>query len=171
MEHAALLEVRTAIVSQTFNMSKLLKVQLAWPDRRHGHKVSSYFGDLPSGDGGMELSNDQRLMIESQVIAQRKSIGVAYLLWFFLGLLSVHRFYLDRPGTAILQIVLNCLIVGWVWVLVDAFLIPGMIREHDERVRGRLMTAAGGGPLVPAPDMSQWSQRDKDRYLARRASA
>jgi TM2 domain-containing membrane protein YozV len=90
----------------------------------------------------MALTTDQRLFIESEVSRSRKSIGVAYALWFFLGLFSAHRFYLDRPGSAILQIVLNCLLVGLIWVLIDAFLIPGMIRKREDDLRQRLLGVA-----------------------------
>ena len=31
---------------------------------------------------------------------------IAYLLWFFLGYLGMHRFYMGRPKTALTQIIL-----------------------------------------------------------------
>lgn len=92
----------------------------------------------------MTLTTDQRLYVESQVSARRKSTGLAYALWFFLGLLSIHRFYLERPKTAILQIILNCLIVGLLWTLFDAFLIPGMIRKCEDNERQRLYQVVAG---------------------------
>jgi TM2 domain-containing membrane protein YozV len=91
----------------------------------------------------MSLSTDQRLFIESQVMGRRKSMLIAYLLWGFLGLFSMHRFYLEKPKSAILQLVLNFLIVGLIWLLVDAFLIPGMIRQHEDGLRLRLLRHAG----------------------------
>ncbi len=92
----------------------------------------------------MSLTTDHRLYIESQVAARRKSIGIAYALWFFLGVFSAHRFYLDRPGSAIAQLVLNFLIVGLIWTIADAFLIPGMIRKREEQMRQQLYAIAGG---------------------------
>lgn len=74
---------------------------------------------------------------------QQKDVGVAYLLWFFLGGFGGHRFYIGRKGSAIGMIALNALgwltvwifglgVVFWaalgIWWLVDAFLIPGMVR-------------------------------------------
>ena len=72
--------------------------------------------------------------------ANKKSTGVAYLLWLFLGGFGAHRFYLSYTGTAAAQLLL--LIFGWlpffigwmvlgVWLLVDLFLIPGMAREKN----------------------------------------
>ncbi|GAB2873385.1 hypothetical protein GCM10027093_06170 [Paraburkholderia jirisanensis] len=84
--------------------------------------------------------------------AQKKSLGVAYLLWFFLGSLGAHRFYAGRIVTAIVQLLLTLvgigtmligvgyLVVGFVglWVLVDAFLLPGIIRTHNLALANRL---------------------------------
>jgi len=72
------------------------------------------------------------------------SAAVAYLLWFFLGLFSAHRFYLGRVGTALLQICSYFILVGFVWWLIDAFLIPDMLREKRAQLRKQLVVGAGG---------------------------
>lgn len=75
----------------------------------------------------------------------QKEVGITYVLWLLLGTLGVHRFYLRRNGTAAAQLILNIvgwatavLLIGfvflavvWVWVIIDAFLIPGMVREEN----------------------------------------
>jgi len=107
----------------------------------------------------MALSTAQLTLIEQRVTNDGPSQGVAYLLWFFLGGLGGHRFYLGRPGTAILMIVLwILLIVTPIWWLIDAFLIPGMIRAKRDDIRRKMtmdMLAAGGGgspsPVQPEP--------------------
>ncbi len=48
-----------------------------------------------------------------------KSQLTAALLCFFLGGLSIHRFYLGYTGIAILQIILNLLVVGYIWWIID----------------------------------------------------
>jgi TM2 domain-containing membrane protein YozV len=67
--------------------------------------------------------------------ANKKSLGVAYVLWFFLGLLGAHNFYLKRTGVAVAQLILSItvygLIVTVVWVIIDAFLIPGWVRNQN----------------------------------------
>lgn len=63
-----------------------------------------------------------------------RSVLVAYLLWFFLWFVSAHRFYLRRPGTALLQICSYLILVGFVWLLIDALLIPGMVDRENRQV-------------------------------------
>ncbi len=71
--------------------------------------------------------------------ANKKSTGVAYLLWFFLGGIGVHRFYLGKTGSGLLLMAITLvglllfplLIVTAIWVIVDAFLIPGIIQVHN----------------------------------------
>ena len=86
----------------------------------------------PSG-----ISRDTQAMMAFQ--SQKKSVGAAYVLWFFLGLLGAHRFYLGQTGTAIAQLILSITVIGLivsaVWVLVDAFLIPGLVEKRIEEIR------------------------------------
>lgn len=86
----------------------------------------------------MALSTQEQMLIEQRVTNDSKSITVAYLLWIFLWIVSAHRFYLGRPGSAILQILTYFVLVGFIWLLVDAFLIPGMIRKDQEGIRNKL---------------------------------
>lgn len=115
----------------------------------------------------MTLSTQQQMLIEQRVTNEAKSTGAAYLLWFFLGQLGAHRFYLGRPGSGIVQLLL-C-IMGWatvvivvgivpliilgIWWVVDAFLIPGMIQSQKDKVRQNLsmnaMMAVGAAREEP----------------------
>jgi TM2 domain-containing membrane protein YozV len=68
---------------------------------------------------------------------------LVYVAWFFLGMLGVHRFITGHVGSGLLMLLLNGL--GWLtfwfglgfliwgalglWWLVDALLIPGMVRD------------------------------------------
>lgn len=99
----------------------------------------------------MDDSVKQQLLFE----ANRKSTGAAYLLWLFLGSLGAHRFYLGRTGSGVGQLLLLLFgwipfFVGWVvlgiWLLVDAFLIPDMIRFDNLKMirdisEGRVLSA------------------------------
>lgn len=82
----------------------------------------------------------------------RKTMGTAYLLWFFLGGASAHRFYLGYRVSGIFQLILTPLgyamlmtksstglllvPIAGLWILADAFLIPGMVAAANERARG-----------------------------------
>ena len=94
--------------------------------------------ELPAGtrqDGSQKggLSNDTRALMLFE--ANKKTALVAYLLWFFVGIFGGHNFYLKRTGVAITQLILSITVIGLVitavWVLVDAFLIPGWIRNQN----------------------------------------
>jgi TM2 domain-containing membrane protein YozV len=64
-----------------------------------------------------------------------RSVLVAYILWFFLGLLGVHRFYCGRVVSGLIWFLTGGLLgLGW---LIDIFLIPGMVdRANRESIRG-----------------------------------
>ena len=67
---------------------------------------------------------------------------VVYLIWFFLGMFGVHRMITGHVGSGLLMLALNG--IGWLtfwfglgfviwgvlglWWLIDALLIPGMVR-------------------------------------------
>lgn len=67
--------------------------------------------------------------------ANRKSKAIAYLLWLFLGWFGVHRFYGGYTKSGITQLLLTLSVVGLpimlVWLLVDIFLIPGLINDRN----------------------------------------
>jgi TM2 domain-containing membrane protein YozV len=68
-----------------------------------------------------------------------KSKTTAYLLWFFLGWLSAHRFYLGKTGSAIFYLfTLQLFGIGWI---IDLFLISGMVDQYNA-IYGR---GSGGG--------------------------
>jgi TM2 domain-containing membrane protein YozV len=91
------------------------------------------------------LSKDARALMLYD--ANRKSALVAYLLWFFLGLLGAHNFYLRRNGTAITQLILTITVVGsaltLIWILIDAFLIPGRVRRLNNELANELSKPLG----------------------------
>lgn len=60
-----------------------------------------------------------------------KSKLVAFLLWFFLGWLSVHRFYVGKFGSGILYLLTGQLLgIGWI---VDLFLIGTMVDNCNNK--------------------------------------
>lgn len=80
--------------------------------------------------------------------ANKKSAMIAYIFLFIFGYFGAHRFYVGRNGSALAMIglvvlgfltlpivigILFFMAVG-VWNIVDIFLIPGWIREHNTRL-------------------------------------
>lgn len=84
--------------------------------------------------------------------AKKKSLLIAYLLWWFLGSLGVHRMYAGRVASGVAMLVvfvvslaLTIVAVGFVgllvigaWWLVDAILLPGMIESYNLRLIDRV---------------------------------
>ena len=60
---------------------------------------------------------------------REKSLIAAYVFWLILGIFGAHRFYLGDIKMGVLYLLTAGLLgIGW---LVDAFLIPGYVREHN----------------------------------------
>lgn len=99
------------------------------------------------------MTDTQALYIEQRVANEAPSALVAYLLWFFLGMFGVHRFYLGRWLSGLIMLVLfgigsalTFVLVGYLplalvglWWLLDALFIPSMIATDKAVLRWRLM--------------------------------
>lgn len=100
----------------------------------------------------MALDTHQQMLIEQRISNEAKSPLLAYLLLIFVGGLGIHRFYLGRTGSGVAMLLL--LILGAVtlpigvglilllalgiWMLVDLFLIPGMVNQQHDLLRQSL---------------------------------
>lgn len=103
------------------------------------------------------MDTQKQILIEQRLANEKKSTGVAYLLWLFLGGFGAHRFYLGKTGSAIAQLILviggvllsaviiglPMLVVGGIWLLVDAFLILGLVSADQAVKRGRITAEVG----------------------------
>ncbi|HZJ04428.1 MAG TPA: TM2 domain-containing protein [Nocardioidaceae bacterium] len=85
---------------------------------------------------------DQRVaMAEMTAISQQKSLGVAYLFWFFLGGFGAHKFYLGRVGMGFAYMfTLGFLFIG---LLIDLFTLPQQTRQANMLRRAEVRTAMG----------------------------
>jgi len=125
-----------------FLAAERARAQSAPADDRHGR------------DTAVGLS---RPALSERPYVALKTMGTAYLLWFFLGGFSAHRFYLGFQVSGIIQLLLAPIgyalllskspagllfvPVAGIWILVDGFLIPGMVRKANERARGLSMAS------------------------------
>ena len=71
------------------------------------------------------VSNTNEISLKMKV--EGKSLLIAYLLWWFLGLAGVHRFYLNRTKTALAQLALSVLGGITVFVCIVSFFLIGFI--------------------------------------------
>lgn len=92
--------------------------------------------------------------VSAQYDIEKKSLLAAYVLWFFLGYVGAHRFYLGRPVSGVILLALSGVtlllslvsfgVLSFLWVLVglwwiiDALLIPGMVSGSNRRIADRV---------------------------------
>lgn len=104
--------------------------------------------DMSHQSNGLSADTQALMAFESN----KKSAGVAYLLWFFTGGIGGHRFYAGRTGSAVGQLILA--ILGWttillgigffflgalgLWLLIDVFLLGGIISAYNADLMLRL---------------------------------
>lgn len=98
------------------------------------------------------IDTNKELLIEQRVANETRSALVAYVLLFLLWGCGVHRMYLGRWLSGFLMLAMWGLgwltapiLIGWplialvtIWVVIDIFLIPGMIRDDQDEIRRRL---------------------------------
>lgn len=91
-------------------------------------------------------------MPSDRYTANARSVVIAYLLWFFLGVLAIHRFYLGRVMSGFIMLAMWAvggslawagigwlLLIPWaIWWFLDLFLIPGMVRSENNAVVDRI---------------------------------
>ena len=86
-----------------------------------------------------DFTTQELQLLSSEMDKRKKSSGTAWLLLIFFGALGGHRFYLGQIGTGI---AMACVwFVSWfllfipiaIWILVDLFLLSGMIRSRNEQ--------------------------------------
>jgi TM2 domain-containing membrane protein YozV len=83
------------------------------------------------------------------VTRAEKSVGLAYVLLIFFGQLGLHRFYLSRVASGMMQLGLCAVgwatvgfFIGviplgilWLWLLVDLFTTAGMVTAANGEAR------------------------------------
>ena len=90
------------------------------------------------------IGHDTQVILQFQ--NQKKSMAASYILWYLFGFFGAHRFYLGETKTAIIQLILTLTIIGiiitFVWWIVDAFLIPKILRTRNAELLRYLTTFA-----------------------------
>src|SRR5699024_7244810 len=89
-----------------------------------------------------QTSNQNNLHVaQMEYDNQKKSTGVAYAFWLFLGVVGGHRFYAGDTGYALwLLFTLGGL---GVWALIDVAFIGRRLREINTQMRQQIMASYG----------------------------
>lgn len=129
---------------------------MAEPQQPYGTQPPVPYGQAqpPATWGQQPQLPVQHVVVHAPV--QTKDTTLAYVLWFLLGNLGIHKFYLRKPAQGAIYLSLGVigwltiwLLVGivfliplWILLLVDLFTIPGQVREANR---------VALGPAVPPP--------------------
>ena len=63
-----------------------------------------------------------------------KESWIAYILWFFLGWMGGHKFYLGKAGWGIVYLLTGGIFL--VGLLIDLFSLPTQVRNYNQGLRG-----------------------------------
>lgn len=76
------------------------------------------------------MSAEELAMVQGEMNNRQKSKGIAYALWFFLGVLGGHRFYSGNVGIGIAML----LTLGGlgIWAFLDVFFIGNAIERKNQ---------------------------------------
>jgi TM2 domain-containing membrane protein YozV len=83
------------------------------------------------------LTAAQLAMVQSEMNNKQKSKGVAFALWWFLGIFGGHRFYAGDIGIGVGML----LTFGGfgIWTLIDGFFITSMIERKNMQMEVELI--------------------------------
>ncbi len=99
-----------------------------------GKELSSEINYCPyCGTPQFESSRIRNINNVDNKNVSKRSRTIAACLAFFLGAFGIHRFYLGKNKTGILQIILTCCLgVGAIWALIDfAIILCGTFRDNE----------------------------------------
>jgi TM2 domain-containing membrane protein YozV len=89
------------------------------------------------------LDTRELLILDSEVKSQGKNMVVAYILWYFLGIVGGHRFYMKKTGTAVAQLIISITVIGmvvtFIWWVIDAFLLHTWVKEHNHTLENQMI--------------------------------
>ncbi|AMM45111.1 hypothetical protein SP15_303 [Bacillus phage SP-15] len=88
------------------------------------------------------LSSKELMILQSEVEKKSPSKVVAYLLWWFLGTLAVHRFYLKNTGYAVCMLIFGICTL-FICNLIDVFFISKALKKRQDEIEWEIMEDLG----------------------------
>ncbi len=84
-----------------------------------------------------DLTGQELQILSTEMDKKKKSLTVAWLLWFFFGGIGGHRYYFGKIGTGILM----TLTLGGlgIWTIIDAFLINKTVRKLNDDIESKII--------------------------------
>jgi len=81
------------------------------------------------------MDTRQLAILESELRSRGKNVLVAYILWYALGIIGGHRFFMKKTGSAVAMLILTLTVLGMVisiiWWIVDAFHVHRWVRDEN----------------------------------------
>lgn len=90
-----------------------------------------------------ELDDREFHILQSEVERKKKSVGLTYVLWFFLSFLGIHKFYLGKIWAGILYIIAPS--IAWIFLFAGAVMSfdPTELHASDELSGGHFLVGIG----------------------------
>ena len=110
----------------------------------HESSIESSISSAESRDA----SRQRLILAEARLANQKKSLILAFFLWFVLGGLGAHNFYLNRAIQGVIKILLLVLafpsggatfIILVIWWVIDAFFLSSWIAADTEVKRRQII--------------------------------
>ena len=91
-----------------------------------------------------ELDDREFHILQSELERRKKSVSLAYVLWFFLSFLGIHKFYLGKISQGILYVIAPSIAV--IFLVIGAFISfdPLVETTSEELTGGEFLVVIGG---------------------------
>jgi len=116
-----------------------------------------------------QLTNEELLVVNSEIDRKKKSTAVAYLLCIFLGTLGAHRYYMNKTGSAIAMTLITVLTLGLgtiitaVWAIVDLFLIGGWLKNDQSALENSIAQEILSKRTTPVHDETNFDSTNDEQ--------